>query len=97
MDKNNFLIKGFLESPNHPSLKVRMDCAESELIDFKSDLLRNSDDYTPEQLDKMTAFELLKVRLQDEGIYGYTQDIMKWVIQVIGLGLQYYELEKLGL
>ena len=97
MDKNNFLIKGFLESPNHPSLKVRMDNAESEFIDFKNDLLSDTEDYAPEQLDKMTPLELLDARLQYEGIYGYTEDIMRWVIQVIGLGLEDHELRKLGL
>lgn len=97
MDKNNFLIKGFLESPNHPSLKVRMDNAESELVDFKSDLLSDTDDHTPEELDKMTPYELLDARLQWEGICGYTEDIMRWVIQVIGLGLEDHELRKLGL
>lgn len=94
MDKNNFLIKGFLESPNHPSIEVRMANAESELVDFKSDLLPI---YTQEELDKMTPYELLKARLQSEDIYGYTRDIMRWVIQVIGLGLEDHELRKLGL
>lgn len=94
MDKNNFLIKGFLESPNHPSIGVRMANAESELVDFKSDLLPI---YTQEELDKMTPYELLNARLQSEGIQGYTGDIMRWVIQVIGLGLENYELRKLGL
>lgn len=97
MDKNNFLIKGFLESHNHPSLEVRMANAESELVDFKSDLLLDTDDYTPEELDKMTPYELLDARLQEEGICGYTEDIMRWAIQVIGLGLENYELRKLGL
>ena len=55
MDKNNFLIKGFLESPNHPSMEVRMANAESELVDFKSDLLPI---YTQEELDRMTPYEL---------------------------------------
>ena len=94
MDKNNFLIKGFLESPNHPSMEVRMANAESELADFKSDLLPL---YTPEELDRMTPYELLNARLQSEGIQGYTGDVMRWVIQVIGLGLQDHELRKLGL
>lgn len=94
MDKNNFLIKGFLESPNHPSMEVRMANAESELVDFKSDLLPI---YTQEELDRMTPYELLNARLQSEGICGYTEDIMRWVIQVIGLGLQDHELRKLGL
>lgn len=94
MDKNNFLIKGFLESPNHPSMEVRMANAESELVDFKSDLLPI---YTQEELDRMTPYELLDARLQSEGICGYTEDIMRWVIQVIGLGLEGYELRKLGL
>ena len=94
MDKNNFLIKGFLESPNHPSIAVRMANAESELVDFKSDLLPI---YTQEELDRMTPYELLNARLQSEGIQGYTGDIMRWVIQVIGLGLENYELRKLGL
>ena len=94
MDKNNFLIKGFLESPNHPSMEVRMANAESELVDFKSDLLPI---YTQEELDRMTPYELLDARLQSEGICGYTEDIMRWVIQVIGLGLQDHELRKLGL
>lgn len=94
MDKNNFLIKGFLESPNHPSMGVRMANAESELVDFKSDLLPI---YTQEELDRMTPYELLDARLQSEGICGYTEDIMRWVIQVIGLGLEDHELRKLGL
>ena len=94
MDKNNFLIKGFLESPNHPSMEVRMANAESELVDFKSDLLPI---YTQEELDRMTPYELLDARLQSEGICGYTEDIMRWVIQVIGLGLPDHELRKLGL
>ena len=94
MDKNNFLIKGFLESPNHPSMEVRMANAESELVDFKSDLLPI---YTQEELDRMTPYELLNARLQSEGICGYTEDIMRWVIQVIGLGLEDHELRKLGL
>ena len=94
MDKNNFLIKGFLESPNHPSMEVRMANAESELVDFKSDLLPI---YTQEELDRMTPYELLDARLQSEGICGYTEDIMRWVIQVIGLGLENHELKKLGL
>ena len=94
MDKNNFLIKGFLESTNHQSMEVRMANAESELVDFKSDLLPI---YTQEELDRMTPYELLNARLQSEGICGYTEDIMRWVIQVIGLGLQDHELRKLGL
>lgn len=94
MDKNNFLIKGFLKSPNHPSMEVRMANAESELADFKSDLLSI---YTPEELDRMTPYELLNARLQSEGIQGYTGDVMRWVIQVIGLGLEDHELRKLGL
>lgn len=98
MDKNNFLIKGFLESPNHPSLKVRMDNAESELIDFKNDLLADTEDeYTPEELDKMSPFQLLEARLRYEGICNYTAEIMHWVIQVIGLGLESHEIQKLGI
>ena len=98
MDKNNFLIKGFLESPNHPSMEVRMANAESELVDFKSDLLSDTEDeYTSEDLDKMTPYELLDTRLQWEGVCGYTESIMRWVIQVIGLGLEDHEFRKLGL
>lgn len=68
--------------------------AESELVDFKSDLLSI---YTPEELDKMTPYELLDARLRSEEICGYTGDVMRWVIQVIGLGLEDHELRKLGL
>ena len=68
--------------------------AESELVDFKSDLLPI---YTQEELDRMTPYELLNAHLQSEGISGYTEDIMRWVIQVIGLGLEGHELRKLGL
>ena len=98
MDKNNFLIKGFLESPNHPSLKVRMDNAESEFIDFKNDLLSDVEDHTVfDNQENFTAFDWLDIRLKEEGIIGYTEDIMRWVIQVIGLGLEDHELRKLGL
>ena len=98
MDKNNFLIKGFLESPNHPSLKVRMDNAESEFIDFKNDLLSDVEDHTVfNNQDNFTAFDWLDIRLREEGIIGYTAEIMHWVIQVIGLGLESHEIQRLGI
>lgn len=96
MANNNFIIKHLLESANHPSLSVRMDTAFSDRVDLKEKLMED-DTLTEEEIDNMTPFELLDHALQWEGIVGYTQDIMTWVLQAIGLGLQDDEIRELGL
>jgi len=98
MATKKFLIQKLLESPNHPSIQVRVNNALVELVDFKEDFIAFSEgDYTSEDLDKMSPYELLDARLRYEGIIGYTSDIMKWCCQVMGLGLMEHELRDLGI
>ena len=49
---------------------------------------------------KTEEHRIRDVVVSQSGTYGkcgYTEDIMRWVIQVIGLGLEGHELRKLGL
>lgn len=96
MAKSNFIIKRLLESPNHPSLHVRVDTAFSDRVDLKEKLLED-DTLIEEEIDNMTPYDLLDHVLKWEGIIGYTSDIITWVLQAIGLGLQEDELKELGL
>lgn len=41
-------------------------------------LLLETEEYTQQQVDSMTAYELLDAILAWEGIYGYTRKILKW-------------------
>lgn len=41
-------------------------------------LLIETEEYSQQQVDNMTAYELLDAILGREGIYGYTRKILNW-------------------
>lgn len=87
-----YLFKAF-DQDSPISQEERQAIAEVDEDEVLHEILCQDDDLLPERAEKMTPKERIDKWLTWEGICGYTDDIIKLVVRVLGLGLTEEEIE----